>query len=110
MEHNYQLRYNVSMIRQIECVVSGKVHGVMYRDFARRKARHRNLTGLVENVPNGTVYVLAQGEEAELQSFIKDLEQGSIFSKVSSVQVSWTGISQVYPDFRIHYRGIVDWI
>ncbi|MES2087985.1 MAG: acylphosphatase [Patescibacteria group bacterium] len=97
------------MIRQIECVVSGKVQGVLYRDFTRRKARRLELTGIVENVPNGTVYVLAQGEEELLKKFITDLEQGSIFSKVDAVRVSWSEVRQVFKDFRIQYRNISDW-
>lgn len=97
------------MIRQIECVISGKVQGVLYRDFVRRKARALNLVGLVENVPNGTVHVVTSGEEEQLKKFIGDLQQGSIFSKVKDVKVSWSEVNQIFKDFRIYYSSLSDW-
>ena len=39
-------------IKQIECVIIGRVQLVMFRDFARRKARKLGIAGTVENLPD----------------------------------------------------------
>ncbi|MDO8590564.1 MAG: acylphosphatase [bacterium] len=96
------------MLRQIECIISGRVQGVLYRDFARRKAKHLGLVGMSENLSDGTVHVLAQGNELELRSFIADLERGSMFSRVDRVEVKWTNAEQVFNDFQINYKNFSD--
>ncbi len=96
------------MLRQIECVVSGRVQGTLYRDFARRKARGLGLVGEVENLPDGTVRVVAQGGEADLRLFIGHLKRGSIFSRVDTVDEKWSDAPQAFPDFQIVYKKLSD--
>ncbi len=96
------------MLRQIECVISGKVQGVLYRDFVRRKARHLGLFGEVSNAPDGTVRVVAQGDESELKKFIEYLKQGSFFSRVDAVDEKWSNAEQSFSDFKIKYQSFSD--
>ncbi len=42
------------MIRR-RVVVHGRVHGVFFRDSARRLATQRAVAGWIRNVPDGTV-------------------------------------------------------
>ncbi len=96
------------MLRQIECIISGRVQGVLYRAFARGRARHLGLVGFVENLPDGTVHALAQGDESELHRFIAELEKGSMFSRVDAVDVKWGSAERAFPDFRINYKNLSD--
>lgn len=96
------------MLRQIECIISGRVHGVLYRDFTRRRARHYGLVGMVENISDGTVHLVAQGGESELQNYIMDLKRGSMFSRVDAVEVEWSSAEQTFQDFTIHYGNLSD--
>ena len=89
------------MIKEIECLIHGRVQGVMFRDFARGQACRRHLTGTVENLADGSVRVMAQGDEPALQEFIKCLRRGSLFTRVESVAVSWRGATNQLDDFRI---------
>ena len=79
-----------SKIKQIECFVTGRVQLVMFRDFAQRKARKLGIVGIVENLPNGSVKVIAQGTEEKLFKFISCLKNGPILAKVKNVSVRWT--------------------
>jgi acylphosphatase len=76
---------------------------VMYRDFATRAARRLGLTGNVHNEVNGTVTVVAEGEEAELLTYIGDLQKGSLFSAVENVHVRWEDASEEFTDFTIRF-------
>lgn len=42
--------------------IFGRVQGVFFRDFVQRKAKELNLSGWVENEPDGTVQIVAEGE------------------------------------------------
>ena len=89
---------------EIRCVISGKVQGVMYRDFAQRSARHCNVVGTIENLPNGTVEVIAQGMPEDLKRFIETLHEGSILSRVADVSVEWRSAPVSFDDFTLLYR------
>ncbi len=93
------------MLRQIECIISGRVQGVLYRDFARRKARGLGLVGVVFNLPDGTVRVVAQGRESELKEYIEALKRGSVFSRVDSVEVKWSSAERSFADFSIRHHN-----
>ncbi len=86
------------MNKKVLLKVYGRVQGVFYRDSARRKARKLNLSGWIKNKPDGTVEILAQGEEKALKSFIDWCYNGSILSKVQKIDIKWgkpeTHISQ----------------
>ena len=89
------------MLRQIECIISGRVQGMFYRAFARRTAKNLGLVGTVENLPDGTVHVVAQGDQPTLDQYVTDLKQGSMFSRVDSVDVRWSSTERTFSDFSI---------
>ena len=90
------------LMKEIECVVSGKVTGVMYRDFVQRKARSMWLTGTVENI-KGKVKIVAQGPEEKLQNFMVYLHKGPFGARVRDVSISWREPVESYKDFVIVY-------
>lgn len=74
---------------------------VMYRDFAQRKARGLRLVGTVQNLKDGSVAVVAEGEEDILKKYIILLHKGSIFAKVEEVEVKWLSSTGEFRDFLI---------
>lgn len=56
--------------------IYGQVQGVSFRFFTRRKAIQLNLTGSVRNLADGSVEVVAQGEEAQINLLRNWLAQG----------------------------------
>ncbi len=89
--------------REIACTVTGRVQMVMYRDFVARGARSLGVCGFVRNEPDGSVRVVAEGEEAALIALIDRLKKGSLFSRVEKVDVKWREPTGRYDDFRIIY-------
>ena len=88
-------------IKQIECLITGRVQLVMFRDFAQRKARKLGIVGMVENLPDGSVKVAAQGREENLLKFISYLKKGPILAKVENVLVKWTEAEESFKGFKI---------
>lgn len=95
------------MQKRLECIVRGRVRGVMYRDTACRRARALGLTGFVQNQDDGAVQVVAEGEEETLRAFIGFLWKGSPFSRVERVDEAWGEPTDEFTDFRICYRNFL---
>ncbi len=91
------------MSKQFRAIVKGRVQLVMYRDFCQRKARALGIVGFAKNLSDGTVEVIARGEESLLIMYIEKLKKGSILSKVEGVDVVWQEPTFVGDDFLIAY-------
>ena len=62
------------MQKRLNINVSGRVQRVGYRGFARLLADRYGITGYSENLPDGSVKIIAEGEEDMLSHFCKDLQ------------------------------------
>jgi len=65
------------------------VQGVGYRVFVVHRARALGLDGTVRNLPNGGVWVEAEGNRAKLDTLLAELRQGPPAARVESVSVTW---------------------
>ncbi|PIT90891.1 acylphosphatase [Candidatus Kaiserbacteria bacterium CG10_big_fil_rev_8_21_14_0_10_49_17] len=85
-------------------IVSGKVQGVLYRDFVYRKARTLALRGFVRNSEGGKVEVVAQGPRVKLDSLIEHLWKGPFLATVSGIDLEWRDdLSEDLAYFQIMY-------
>lgn len=67
--------------------ISGLVQGVGFRWSCYRLAQRMGVTGFVRNLPNGQVYVEAQGTATVIADFIKQLAAGPTpYAQVSNLQ------------------------
>lgn len=83
--------------------VQGVVQGVGFRHFATRKAAVHFITGFVENLDNGDVYIEAEGEEGLVNDFIKVIQIGPMFSNVTNVVVARSGKLVDYHRFEVRF-------
>jgi acylphosphatase len=90
-------------MERLEATVSGRVQLVMYRDFACRNARALGLVGEVENMPDGAVRIIAEGERVALDEYALRLWKGSLLSKVDMVTSSFSAPKGEFTKFRIIY-------
>ncbi len=65
--------------------IKGKVQGVFYRATTRAKALELGLTGFVQNQPDGSVYVEAEGPLEALQHLLDWCKQGPKHAQVELV-------------------------
>ena len=76
------------MKRCIKIVVTGKVQGVVYRDFIQENAEKLGVEGSVQNQEDGTVIIHACGFAEILDDFIDVLYQRSNKSLIEDVSVT----------------------
>ena len=94
--------HNFSTMKQATIKITGKVQGVFYRAHAQKKAEALGLTGYARNLPDGSVEVVVQGDEAAIKSFVEWCRQGSPSAKVENVEVKYDKIPKVYEGFSVY--------
>lgn len=87
-------------MKQLHAIVRGKVQGVSFRYYTEKKALALGVVGWVRNLRDGSVEVLAEGEEATLNSFLAWLHHGSPEADVDSVEASWDEPSGEFTSFK----------
>ena len=88
-------------MKAFKATVSGKVQGVWFRDSTRQEAIKLKVTGWVKNIPGGTVYLEAEGEENNLKSLERWLHTGSPHSRVDRVDLQWIMPTKTYSTFTV---------
>ena len=73
----------------VNIIVHGKVQGVSFRASTETKASELSIKGWVQNLPNDTVEVHAEGDHENLDKFIKWCQKGPPFAKVSKCDLDW---------------------
>lgn len=91
------------MQKRLECQVFGRVQMVMFRDFVMRKARARDVVGTVQNKSDGSVSIIAEGEESTLRELLALIHRGPLFARVDQVEESWSEPLGGYKNFDILY-------
>ena len=64
--------------------------------------------GTVQNQKDGTVHVVAEGDESMLETYLGFLKKGSLFSRVEKVDCVWKDASGEFSGFKIVYRDLLD--
>jgi tRNA pseudouridine55 synthase len=83
--------------------VYGRVQGVGYRYFVKEKAQNLDLFGYVKNLEDGTVEVLAQGREENLQKLIEELKKGPFLARVDKLDIVFRKPLNIFYNFRIEH-------
>ena len=65
--------------------ITGRVQGVGFRYSTLSEARRMGLTGFVRNMPDGSVYIEAEGPVETLNSFVAWCRKGPGISFVDSL-------------------------
>lgn len=73
------------MRQTISILVRGKVQGVYYRHYTKTKAEELGITGTVKNLPDGSVYIIATGEDYQVTDLLNYCKQGPPKAVVSEV-------------------------
>ncbi|MGB5809813.1 MAG: acylphosphatase [Polyangiales bacterium] len=87
--------------KRIHLLVRGRVQGVYFRATAQREARQSGLCGWVKNRPDGSVEIVAEGEEDDVKDFLSWSQKGPSTARVDGVDVRWRSYTGEYTDFRI---------
>lgn len=83
--------------------VYGRVQGVGFRYFSRRRAMAIGIFGFVHNEPDGTVYIEAEGKEEDLRKFLEWCKRGSFLAKVDKIDFEFSNYLKGFSRFEIKW-------
>lgn len=88
-------------MKTVDIIVTGKVQGVFYRQSTRKKARSLGIKGTVRNLPDGSVQILAIGDDDRIEFLIQWCKQGPPKAMVVDVTVVAVNREMNFDDFLI---------
>ena len=83
-------------------IFRGRVQGVGFRFTSYNTAKRHDLTGLVRNLPDGTVEIIAQGDINAITDCIQDLKK-HFGSDISEIKIEESPVNPEYGDFKITF-------
>jgi acylphosphatase len=88
---------------RLHAVVHGRVQGVSFRYYTRKRASELNLLGYVRNQWDGTVEVVAEGPRGDLENLLSFLRTGPRAAFVTEVDTRWTAPTGSFDSFGVRY-------
>jgi acylphosphatase len=74
-------------MKTVDVIVSGRVQMVGFRAFTRKNALLLGVRGFVENLPDGSVHAVVEGEGHQVDKLIEALRHGPPSAQVRTVRV-----------------------
>jgi len=90
-------------INEVEIKIFGKVQDVGFRYAALHKAVELFLTGFVKNLDDGTVQIVAQGEQGSLEELASWVKIGPRFANVDRITADFREPNAKFKIFEIKY-------
>lgn len=91
-------------MKTITMKVTGLVQGVGFRWTTQMIAQELGITGTVKNNPDGSVSIVAQGEELPLEHFIKKIKASpSVAGHVDHVDLNTISNAEKFTRFSVVY-------
>ena len=91
------------MNKRLEATVYGRVQGVNFRYYAEQEARRLRLTGWVANQSDGSVRVVAEGPQADLERLVAFLHIGPPAAAVDEVTLAWSEAAGGFTHFSVRW-------
>jgi acylphosphatase len=87
--------------KRVQLFVRGRVQGVFFRAAAQREARRLGVCGWIKNRNDGSIEVVAEGDEDAIKEIISWAQHGPSAARVEQVDVRWKGYTGEFSEFRI---------
>ncbi len=91
------------MKKRLHAIVFGLVQGVGYRYFVWTRAQQFGLSGFVKNLEDGSVEIVAEGEQKELEEFLQLLRHGFSSARIKKISENWSETTGEFDSFKINY-------
>lgn len=76
-------------MKAVQIRITGKVQNVGFRNFAKRKADEHKIKGYVKNAPDGSIEILAEGDDFRLEKFIRECRRGPLLAAIKEVKINY---------------------
>jgi len=88
-------------MHQVNITITGRVQRVGFRYWVRNIARKLGVNGIVRNLDNGGLEVIAQSDEDTLRVFVNTISDGPPLALVKEVKTKWVKPREKFEGFEI---------
>ena len=89
--------------KRIHIFIAGRVQGVFFRQSTRVMAIKNNVTGLVRNLDDGRVEIIAEGEKQNIDNLVNWCKTGPANSRVDEFELSEENVTDDFENFEVRY-------
>jgi len=89
-------------MKHINISIYGRVQGVGFRHAAKHQARYLGIHGYIRNMPDGSVFIEAEGEETALTQFVHWCRKGPEYAQIEKINTEESPI-RFYTGFNAQY-------
>ena len=82
-------------------IIRGRVQGVFFRANARKIALNLGLNGYAKNLEDGSVEVIAEGNEENLKKLVEFCKKGPERAEVSKVDITFLDAIDEFKNFEV---------
>jgi acylphosphatase len=90
-------------MKHLDISINGKVQGVFFRSTSKAVADQLGIKGIAQNLPDGSVFIEAEGDDFSLELFLEFCHKGSDRAIVENVSVSEAELKN-YVNFEVVKR------
>jgi len=87
--------------KRLHVLYSGRVQGVGFRYTAKTVATGFEVTGIVRNLPDGRVELIAEGLKDELEGFQQAIRESGLGSLIGREETAWEDPGNDFRGFEI---------
>lgn len=88
-------------MKTLHIIVNGRVQGVYFRAYTKKQAEKQGITGYVSNKEDGTVEIIASGDQQSLDNLVSWCNKGPLLAKVSNVLIKDYSTTESFTQFEI---------
>jgi acylphosphatase len=93
---------------RIHIFISGKVQGVFFRDSVLKLAEKLKVFGWIQNLENGIVEAVFEGDKDNVEKMVKYIRKGPLFAKVKEIDIDEQRYTGEFKDFQIKYPELAE--
>ncbi len=86
---------------RLKIFYSGRVQGVGFRYTAKTVAAGFEITGIVRNLDDGRVELVAEGARAELEAFRQAIREAGLAGFIRDEKMEWAGAQNEFTGFAV---------
>jgi acylphosphatase len=90
-------------MKRLDATIHGRVQGVAFRAYTQNEATRLGVRGWVTNQYDGSVRVVAEGDEIALRKLLTWLHHGPPAAHVTQVETIWGEDSGEFDSFQVRY-------